>query len=222
MTCPRNVLSPGLSTQGNEQSQVSLCENTALTLYVSSLAGWDLGLAVGSWSCCVGVACPNDPSTSSHSASVTSGINLVREIENFKTSYVTADWLPGTKSQTMSFIGVTVFYITFSFTLRVALHLCSPLAWTVLTHLTIKKRLSAMLTWCQEWQCCHQQLADLVFCFAGSEDWHLVLIGMFITRKLFMRQLFHLRESLNFLRSDWRSGWIPNLLHRSLIFSFIL
>lgn len=91
MTYPRNVLSPGLSAQGNEQRQFSFCENTALTLYVSSLAGWDLGLAVGSCCCCVGVARSNDPSTSSHSSSVASGINLVREIGNFRTLHVTSD-----------------------------------------------------------------------------------------------------------------------------------
>lgn len=58
-------------------------------MYISSLAGWDLGLAVGRCSCSVGVTRPNDASsyTGSHSDSpaVTSGMNWVKEIGHFTT-----------------------------------------------------------------------------------------------------------------------------------------
>lgn len=69
---------------------------------------------MGSCSGSIGVACPNDSSSYSSSysdsSSMTSGINLVKEIVNFRTLHDTKE---GTKSQTMSFIGLWGFYVVF-------------------------------------------------------------------------------------------------------------
>lgn len=81
---------------------------------------------MGSCSGSIGVACPNDSSSYSSSysdsSSMTSGINLVKEIVNFRTLHDTKE---GTKSQTMSFIGLWGFYFVFSFS--ELLCICAPL-----------------------------------------------------------------------------------------------
>jgi len=143
-----------------EKKKFSFGGNAALTLYVSSLAGCDLGLAMGRRGCSIGVTCPNDSSSYtrsySDSSSVTSGINLVREIGNFRTLH---DTDRGTKSQTMSFIGARVFYTVlffhfqshFAFVLSFGMEMQRRelqliLTSTVLTHLTTEKRLLCILT----------------------------------------------------------------------------